>query len=174
MRREYFLLPDIESARKVVEELREAGVDERHLHAIAKENTPLEDLPEASILEKTDYLRAIEIGLAGGGTVGLLAGLVAVTLPPAGVALGGAGVLYTTLAGAGVGAWLSGLVGLDYPDQRLLKFEEAIDKGEILLLVDVVEDRIEEIRDLVRKHHPEAEFGGTDPTMPPIITRSHS
>jgi hypothetical protein len=172
MRREYFLLPDVESTRKVVEELRQAGIDERRLHVIAREDTPLQDLPEASILEKTDYLRAIEIGLAGGGTVGLIAGLVAISLPPAGVVLGGAGVLYTALAGAGIGAWLSGLIGLDYPDQRLLKFEEAIGKGEILLLVDIPKDRIEETRDAVRKHHPEAEFGGTDPTVPPIIAKS--
>lgn len=171
MKRVYFLLPNVENARGVVDDLRQSGIEERHIHALAKEGMSLDDLPEASLLEKTDFLRAVEIGIAGGGVTGLLAGLVAVSLPGAGVVLGGAGILYTTLAGAGIGAWLSGLIGLDYPDQRLLKFEDAINKGEILLLVDVVEDRVQEIEDLVKKHHSEAEIGGTDPTLPPAIPK---
>lgn len=170
MRREYFLLPDVESARNIVLDLDQAGIEERQVHVVAKEGTTLEDLPEASLLEKTDFVRGIEVGIAGGSTAGLLAGLVAVTLPGVGVVVGGAGVLYAALAGAGIGAWLSGLVGLDYPDQRLLKFEDAIQKGEILMLVDAPEDQIRRFEKLVKEHHPEAEFGGTDPTRPPIVS----
>lgn len=170
MRREYFLIPSVESARDIVHEVLQAGIEERHIHVIAEEGTPLEDLPEASLLEKTDYVHAIEVGLAGGGAVGLLAGLVALNLP--GAVIGGAAVLYIAIAGAGIGAWLSGLVGLDYPDQRLLKFEEAIRKGQLLMLLDIPEGRVQEIQALVRKHHPEAEFEGTTPTMPPLIPKS--
>ena len=93
------------------------------------------------------------------------------TVPTAGVVLGGATVLWTALAGAGIGAWLSGLIGLDFPDQRLLKFEDAINQGEVLMLVDVVEDCVQEIEGLVKKHHAEAEIGGTDPTLPPVLPK---
>lgn len=170
MRREYFLTPSVESTRKIVDEVSQAGIEERHIHVVAKEGTPLEDLPEASLLEKTDYIHAIEVGLAGGGAVGLLSGLIALNLP--GAVVGGAAVLYIALAGAGIGAWLSGLVGLDYPDQRLLKFKEAINKGQLLMLLDIPEGRVQEIQDLVKKHHPEAKFAGTDPTIPPLIPKS--
>ncbi|RMD67961.1 MAG: DUF1269 domain-containing protein, partial [Gammaproteobacteria bacterium] len=88
MRRLYFLVPDVETAKKIVDELLLARVEERHIHLIAKEGTPMEDLPEATFLQKTDFIPALERGLAIGGATGLLAGLVAVTFPPAGLVLG--------------------------------------------------------------------------------------
>ncbi|RMD68776.1 MAG: DUF1269 domain-containing protein [Gammaproteobacteria bacterium] len=168
MRRLYFLVPDVETARKIVEELLLARVEERHIHLIAKEGTPMEDLPEATFLQKTDFVPALERGLAIGGATGLLAGLVAMTFPPAGLVLGGAAVLATTLAGAGVGAWLSSMIGAALPNSRIKQFEEAIEKGEILMMVDVPKDRVHEIEELIKKHHPEAEVEGTEPTVPPF------
>ena len=49
MRRLYFLVPNVESAKKINDELLLARVEERHIHIIAKEGTPMEDLPEASL-----------------------------------------------------------------------------------------------------------------------------
>ena len=43
MRRLYFLVPDIEHTRTIVDELLLARVDEKHIHIVAKEGTPLED-----------------------------------------------------------------------------------------------------------------------------------
>jgi len=34
------------------------------------------------------------------------------------------------------------------------------------MMVDVPRDRVEEIEELVRSHHPEADIGGADPTIP--------
>ena len=169
MRRLYFLVPSVASAGTLVSELRNVGLLERHLHVLAAHGAKLAPLPEASLLERTDFLRGLELGVAAGGITGLLAGLIAVSLPAAGVVLGGSAVLYSGLAGAGLGAWIAGLVGLDFPDQRLLSFERAISAGAILLLVDVSDARIQEIEDLVLRHHPEADFGGCTPTLPPIV-----
>ena len=127
-------------------------------------------MPEASLLEKSDFLRGVELGVAAGGASGLLAGLIAVSVPAAGIVLGGTAVLYSGLAGAGLGAWIAGLIGLEFPDQRLLPFERALRSGAILLLVDVAQERIQDIEDLVLRHHPEADFGGCDPTLPPIVS----
>ena len=43
MRRIYFLLPTIEVARKVVDDLLLARIDEHHIHVIAKEGKPMEE-----------------------------------------------------------------------------------------------------------------------------------
>ena len=166
MRRLYFLVPDIEHTRKIVDELLLARVDEKHIHVIAKEGTPLEDLPEARLAQKSDLVPAVEKGLALGGLTGIVAGLIAVTIPPAGIVLGGGAILASSLAGAGVGAWMSAMVGVSIPNSRLTAFEEAIMKGEILMMVDVAKVRVDEIDDLVKKHHPEAEIEGTEPTIP--------
>ncbi len=168
MRRLYFLVPDLDSAKKIVDELLLARVEERHIHVIAKEGTPLENLPEASFLQKTDFVPALERGLAVGGATGVLAGLVAMTFPPAGLVLGGGALLSVALAGAGFGAWLSSMIGASVPNSRLKQFEDAIEQGEILFLVDVPKSRVEEIDEMVKRHHPEAEIEGTEPTIPPF------
>lgn len=36
------------------------------------------------------------------------------------------------------------------------------------MLVDVPKQQVEEIGDLVRRHYPNADFMGTEPTVPPF------
>ena len=165
MKRLCFLLPDVPTAHAVVDELKAGGVEESHLHVIANEGVPLEDLPEASLLEKTDYIRGVEIGAFGGGAIGLLAGLVAVTFPPAGLVLGGGIVLGTTLAGATVSALLSGLIGMDFPNARLEKYQDAIESGQVLMLVDVAESRANQTAAVIKRHHPEVDIGEAKPHL---------
>jgi len=55
MRRLYFLLPGIEITHKVTDELLLSHVEERHIHVIAADSAELGDLPEASLLQKSDF-----------------------------------------------------------------------------------------------------------------------
>lgn len=165
MRRIYFLAPNNAVSRKIVDELLLARIEARHIHVLAKENTPMEDLPEASHLQKSDVIPALEQGLAVGGGTGLLVGLVAVALPGVPVLAGGA-ILASTLAGAGFGAWVSSMIGSSVGNRRIQQFDEAIEKGEFLFMIDVPKERVEEIETLIKAHHPDAEFGGTEPEIP--------
>lgn len=165
-RRLYFLVPNIDCARQIVDALLLARIEERHIHVVAREDTPLEDLPEAGLLQKTDLVKAAERGIAVGGATGLLAGLVAVSFPPAGLVLGGGAVLLTTLIGAGFGAWASSLIGASLPNTELGRFENAIQAGQLLMLVDVRSDRVNQIEELIKEHYPEVEIAGTEPTRP--------
>jgi hypothetical protein len=166
MRRIYFLAPDIDTARKIVDDLLLARIEERHLHVLARRGTPLEDLPEASLMQKTDFVPAVERGLALGGAAGVLAGLVALALPGTSLVIAGGLLLASGRAGAGVGAWLGGMVGMNVGNSRLKQFEEAIERGELLILADVPRVRIEELEARIKAHLPKAEIGGTEPTIP--------
>jgi len=168
MRRLYFLLPDIQSASAIVDELLLARIEERRIHIVAKDNQLLQqaNLPESNLLQNTDFIPAVEKGLAVGGGTGVLAGLVAMTFPPAGLVLGGGAVLGLGLLGAGFGVWISGMVGLSADNSQLKEFEHAIEQGQLLLMVDVPRTRTEEITELLKKHHPEIEVNGTEPTLP--------
>jgi hypothetical protein len=168
MRRLYFLVPNVDSAKQIVDELLLARVEERHIHVIAKEGTPMQDLPEATLAQSSDVVPAFERGLAVGGATGILAGVVAVTFPPAGLVLGGGAVLGIALAGAGFGALASTMIGVSAPNSRLKKFEEAVEAGELLMLIDVPKDKVAKIEELIVGHHPEAEIEGTEPTVPPF------
>jgi hypothetical protein len=166
MRRIYFLVPDVPMAKRIVDELLLARIEERHLHVLAKRGTQLDDLPEASLLQKSDFVPAIQRGLALGGATGMLAGLVGLALPGAPMVIAGGVLLASSLAGAGVGAWLGGMVGLNVGNTRLQQFADAIEHGSLLVMADVPRDRVEEIEERVRAHLPDAEIHGTEPLIP--------
>ncbi|WP_031435338.1 general stress protein [Methylomarinum vadi] len=165
MRRIYFLVPNIDITRKVVEELRSQGIEDRHMHILAKRDTPLEDLPEANEFQKTDFIPAVERGAALGATTGLLAGLVGLRF--AGFAIAGGPILGILFYGATIGAIMSGLAGLQVGNSKVKQYEEAIEQGEFLVMVDIPKERIEEISQSITKHHPKAEFEGIEPILPP-------
>lgn len=167
MRRIYFLIPSTESARQIVTDLLVAHIPERHIHIVAREGTSLEDLPKANLAQSSDLVPALERGLAAGGVSGALAGLLAVSFPPAGLALGGGALLGMTAFGAGFGAWVSAMIGASVPNSHIRKYEEAIRAGQLLLMVDVPRGRVEDVEELIRKHHPEAELKGADPPLFP-------
>ncbi|NOR69777.1 MAG: DUF1269 domain-containing protein [Methylomarinum sp.] len=158
MRRIYFLVPDIKTTHRVVDELRSEGIEDRHMHVLAKRDTPMEDMPEASVFEKTDFIPALERGAALGASTGLLAGLVALRF--AGFAIAGGPVLGLLFFGATIGTMASGLAGLQIGNSRVKQYEEAIEEGGLLVMVDISKERIDEISKGIVKHHPTAEFGG--------------
>jgi hypothetical protein len=166
MRRIYFLVPNIAVTHKIVDELLLAKIEEKHIHVLAKRGTPLENLPEANLLQKSGFIPAVEQGLALGGATGLLAGLVAIALPPASTVVAGGILLGSGLAGAGIGAWLSGMVGMSIGNRRTKEFEEAIEGGEFLVLADVPAERVNEIETLIKNHIPEVEIEQTEPRVP--------
>ncbi len=166
LKRLYFLLPDVEVTRKIVDELLLAHIPYEHIHLLARSGTPLEELPEAGIAQKTDLVPALERGMAVGGSLGALAGLAALAFPPAGVVVAGGAVLFGALGGAGFGAWVSGMIGVSLPNSRLERFEGAIEDGMLLMMVDVPKDRVEDFQDMIKEHHPEADIEGTEPTIP--------
>jgi len=173
MKRLCFLSPDLLHAQRVVNDLREAGIAEKQIYVIAKSDSAglnsgvLTDLPDEGP-EGDDFLAGYERGLAFGGTAGLLAGLLIVTFPPAGLVLGGGAILLIQLAGAGLGGLLAGIAGAAYHNSRLEKFESALDSGQILIMVDVPRRETQRIEEIIRKQDPQILIEGVEPPAPVI------
>ncbi|MDO8940812.1 MAG: DUF1269 domain-containing protein [Methylicorpusculum sp.] len=165
MRRIYFLAPDIFTTHKIIDELREEGIEDRYLHILAKRDTPLEDMPEASVFQKTDFIPALERGAALGGVTGVLAGMVALRF--AGFAIAGGPLLGILFYGATIGAIMSGLAGLQVGNSKVKNYEEAIEADQLLVMVDLPKERIDAISQVIIKHHPDAKFEGIEPLLPP-------
>lgn len=166
MSRLYFTAPDVKSAKQVVDELLLNRIDERHIHVIAKDGVPLEDLPEASFLMKSDFTAAVEKGVALGSTAGVIAGLVALAIPGGLILGGGATLLATTVAGASVGAFGASLKAVDVPNTRLREFEEELNQGRVLIIVDVPSDKIDATRSAVTRQHHEVRDKGQESPIP--------
>ena len=158
MERLYFLIPDKSVAHAIVAELRENGVAEDKIHIVAHERVELDNLPEGNLAHRSDLVPALERGAVTGGVAGLLAGLAVVAFPPAGILIGTGAVVASTLAGAGFGAWVSGMIGIRLPNTELKEYEERIRGGELLMLVDADENRADAIAEVIRRHHPEVDL----------------
>lgn len=153
MQRLYLLLPDVERAKRLVDVLRKAHVEERHIHLVAKDEGQLEraHLHHATLLQKADFLPAVERGAAAGGVTGLLAGIGAMTFPPAGLVVGGGALLGMGLLGAGLGAWIAGNLDAAEPEHKLQEFEQAVEEGSLLMLIDVPKRQAEQISEMLNE-----------------------
>lgn len=161
MRRLYVLLPTAQVAEAVVDDLLAAGVAREALHVVARSEAAPEDVPEE--VDEGRPGGPVRRQAAVGGAVGLLAGLAGVALP-GGVVAVGATLAGMGAAGTGVGAVIGALLGRSEEDPEVRSFEDAVERGEVLLLADVARDRLEEIEALIQRRHPEARIAGTDPS----------
>jgi hypothetical protein len=132
--RHVYSTADLDSAQRVLQAARSAGIDNDALSLIARSDIELQDVPDERKDAKTDFLPAAARGAATGGAAGLVAGLVAIAVPPIGLTLAGAGVM--ALAGALVGSWSSALIGATVPDPVRRQFEDEIQSGRVLVILD--------------------------------------
>ena len=164
--RMYVTLPDVSSARNLANDLLLARVEDRSMHFLARRGTDLGELHEASYLQKTDTVHGAFVGFVIGGLMGVLVGLVLVNYPPEGASLQLVAVLIAAIVGAVLGTWVASMVGLQVPNSRLKGFDQEIQQGKVLLMLDVPSGRYEEVRRIIAKAHPEADDRGNEPTVP--------
>lgn len=152
----YFTLPSKEDASAIMKSLTAMDdITTDDISMVASAETPLDDLPDEMVSEPNDFLPGLQRGVAAGGSVGLLAGLVAVTYPPAGLALGGGALLSLTGMGAAVGAVTSAVVGAGVPNPEFGDQIDRLDSGHILCRVDTPPERVEAVRDVVDRVAPD-------------------
>ena len=135
--RHVFSTQDATQARHAIRALHEHGVPYADISLVAKADVELEQIPNRMKEADTDFVPAAIRGMGIGGASGLLAGLVAATIPPLGITLAGAAALGA--AGALVGGWSSALMGATVPDPIRQRFEREIAEGRVLVLVDAEE-----------------------------------
>ena len=178
MKKLYFLSPNKQSATSTITELRDQGVSSKNISILAHESVGLDtsldsaELGEHNISDfgdigMSDFLPSLQKGAALGGGLGLIGGLAGMVFPPAGFIIGGGAVLGGTALGAGLGAWISSMIGVSAPHQDIEEYVTAIEGGSILLLVDIEGDDIEGVKSAISKYHPEVEIKESG-VLPPV------
>src|SRR5258706_9148417 len=81
-RRIYWLLPDLESAKRTMDDLLLARIAEQHMHFVAREDVDLSGLHPANVLQTSDVVRAAQVGLLIGGAIGAVLGVAAAVFFP--------------------------------------------------------------------------------------------
>ena len=154
-RRLYFLLPDVESATRTANDLLLARVEDRRMHFLAKRGTDLGELHEASYLIKTDLMRGAGLGLFFGELGGVILGYMIVNHPPEGTHPGLAAAVIAALIGVVLGIWMGSMAATAVPNSRLRQFNDELERGKVLMIVDVPYEKVDRIRDIVASRHPE-------------------
>ncbi len=165
-RRLYFLLPDVPSAKRAADDLLLARIEDRHMQFLARRGTDLGELHEAGYALKTDVGRGAGFGLVLGALVGAMLGALIVGSPPDGTHPGLAAAVAATLVGAVLGTWLGSMAAVAAPNSRLAAFRSEIDRGRVLLVVDVPYARVDDVRSAVLARHPEAMAAGLEARYP--------
>ncbi len=165
-RRLIYVVPDVTSARKMMDDLLLARIEERHIHFLGNADVPMDGLHEASLLQKSDLVHGAQSGMLIGAGLGCATGVaIAFALHRAdGTPL--VLVLVASIVGALIGAWISSMIGSSVPNSRLKPYQRAMDEGKILLMVDVPHHRVDEVRERLAAIHPEVEDRGLDPHVP--------
>jgi hypothetical protein len=162
----YFMLPDVASANAIADELLLARIEDRRMHFLARRGTNLGALHEATVLQKTDVRHGAAVGMMGGAVLGLAAGTLVLLFPPTGHPMHLVVVLATTLVGAVLGMWASTLAASAIPNSHLARFSDDIERGGVLLMVDVTRNERDKVERIVTTRHPEAVAHGYEPTIP--------
>lgn len=165
-RRLYFMLPDVASAERTADDLLLARIEDRNMHFVARPGTHLGKLHEAGYRIRNDLLRGAEVGLISGGVLGLVIGIALYATQPVGIALQPVIILAMGVLFGVLGAWSSSMIGIALPNSQLSQFEDEIAQGHVLLIVDVPRGRVDEVRTLIGKTHPEASSRGLEPAYP--------
>ncbi|HBN52619.1 hypothetical protein CQ393_00050 [Stenotrophomonas sp. MYb238] len=133
-KRHVFSASGLPLAEQAMAAARQAGVENDDILLVARSDIEKHAIPDKRKMADTDLMGAVGRGAGYGAATGLLAGLVAVAVPPLGITLAGAAAV--GLAGAMVGSLGSALLGATVPDPVRQTFDDEIQAGNILLVID--------------------------------------
>lgn len=152
-RRLNFLLPNAKLAQKVVNELSKLGVKDRNIHTYAKHNLPIASLNPATENQVNDEAQLIENIFWNGNLlmffIFLLIMLIAITNQQYSLALLSIGVMVISFA---AGSFFARHI----PHTHLGEFKGALSHNELLMMVDVPDEKVGVIENTIHRHHPAA------------------
>lgn len=160
----YYMLPDIDSARRCRDDMLLNLIEIRHIHFMTQSAPLPTDLPEATIFQKTDVVRGAEAGMLVGAGLGMLLGVFLVNYFD--IVSKPAVVIAATLAGLLFGGWAASMAAAALPNSRLTNFYPALARGGVLMIADVPARRVEHIESVLAERHPEMRYHSKEPTVP--------
>jgi hypothetical protein len=162
-RRLYFVLPDIKSAHTLMDELLLQRIDENHIHFHADQPQYLGNLPKVHAMERSDVVYSSMGGFLFGAISGLLGGILAYMVPWWFGEVSLTVIPYCMVLGAIACAAWAAAVASAAPSFRIKSYKNAIEQGNILMIVSVPLRRLNEIRLSLVSKHPEASYRGVWP-----------
>lgn len=161
-RRLNFLLPNAKLAQKVVNELLSMGVSSNNIHTYAEHKFPIGSLRPATVNQKQDKAQHMENILWSGNLILFFTFLA--------IAIIGLFTQQYLLAVFSVGIMvISFSIGYFFtahiPHTHLGMFKDALSHNELLMMVDVPDEKVGAVEDKIHRHHPAAFEAGSSWTL---------
>ncbi len=160
----YYLAPNLVSTNQISADLQDVGVDDWHVHVVSKDEAGLknEKIHSSNWLETTDLLRDGFIGANVGFILGVMVAGGLLVFAPFGPDIPKIAFVFMVAVTTGFGAWVGGLTGIDSDNQKLRRFQTAIEEGKYLILIYARKGQGEKIKKMMRERHSEARHVATD------------
>jgi hypothetical protein len=155
-RRLYFLLSNREQTLQVVDQLNKIGVKRENIHALSDRRTQLDDLPASTLGHAKETASRLERMLWNANLVSfMLALLVFVAIV---LTMSWSWWLVIPVVTL-VANFLAGVTICKVSNSQLGEFQDALNPGEILLMVDVASSRAAKVMSAVDYQPPEIAVG---------------
>ncbi|RCV86335.1 DUF1269 domain-containing protein [Billgrantia montanilacus] len=159
MQRLYFLSPDLDTTVNIAHELSDLGLTSKEVHVTGRNWLKLKErgVNSATLLQTSDVGHAAVRGLLFGVPLGCALGVVAYYVLGEGFTNMGIAALIVGMGifGGLFGVWTSTMVGVSVHDVKVDKYEDEIEHGAYLMMVDVANERESSIYSVIHRHHPE-------------------
>lgn len=156
-RRLFFLLPNLEHTKEAVFELNQIGIDQSHMHVIAREDIDTTNLPRSTPWQKQDGIYKIEQFMWNANLATFAIALfftlyLLLTDSPLAAIIPVCIMLICFVSGC--------LFTIKVPNRHLSEFETSLSHGEILLVVNTPKEHVQQLENHIHHRHPEAITAG--------------
>ncbi|MCZ6503330.1 MAG: hypothetical protein O6945_12540 [Gammaproteobacteria bacterium] len=169
--RHYFISDDLDDLELLEEQLESAGIESPQIHVLSEDGVGVANhihLHAVQSLFTRDVVHSAEVGALVGlaGVILVLGGAFVLDLPDE--IIGWMPYIFLSIVIFGFCTWEGGLIGIQRPNYHFKKFEEALNEGKHVFIVDLDPDQEVELSEVV-KHHPNLKDMGTEVGTPHFI-----
>ena len=154
----YFLVPGRAQALSAIKDLSRQGINPEHIQVLADKRTRTDGLMQTATRQNNDAMGRLEKTLWNVNLVSFAAAFGCFIFLLITMHLNWWLLLPSSVMAVN---FIAGLNFSNLPYTHLGEFRDALAHGEILLLVDVPENRTSAIEQSMHRHHPVAAVGGT-------------
>ncbi|NKB99440.1 MAG: hypothetical protein GKR90_13225 [Pseudomonadales bacterium] len=174
MRRLYYISHDIETTEAISRRLHEEGISDWNFHVLAKDPSGLYSHHIHSALphHHKDIIRTGEVGALYGLTLSFGATSLVLVSGAMTWISSWFDIISVTTIGALLGALVGIKRGLSRQNHRLATFQEEIEAGRYLIMVDVRREDKAQIRELMNMEFRAVTYGGNESTIVRPFKRS--
>ena len=166
MKRYYFLADNLDKLAAIERDLEDNGLSRPQIHILSNDDSGVtkRHLNDVEAVLRKDVVLSMQrgalIGLGAAALVLAVAHYSGVTM-----SVGWAPFIFLAIVMLGFFTWEGGLFGIQEPHHDFRRFEQALDSGRHLLMIDASAAE-QNILNRVTAHYPDLEFSGTGEGSP--------